>query len=94
MQLKDLINFDDLSRYTQSPVIFNQQKENSMSNFTLDNTINKSKVDFEAEFLLIFRKFTTLEKKLDLIVEALNPDPIDLLSESEKELMDRIVPYK
>tara|TARA_R100001594_G_scaffold140587_1_gene185793 strand:- start:1305 stop:1526 length:222 start_codon:yes stop_codon:yes gene_type:complete len=44
-------------------------------------------IDFETEFLLIFSKMRRIEGKLDIIFKALNPDPVALLSQSERNMM-------
>ena len=90
MKLKDLAGLDDslndLSKYTVNPFIFNQQQETSMSN---NNSIPDSakSIDFETEFLLIFSKMRRIEGKLDLVLRKLDPNPEDLLSTSEINMM-------
>ena len=77
MKLKDLAGldntFNDLSRYAKSPFIFNQQKENYMFRET-------SAKDLED-------KIKSLEAKLDLILAKLDPNPEELLSTSEINMM-------
>ena len=77
MKLKDLAGldntFNDLSRYAKSPFIFNQQQENYMFRET-------STKDLE-------EKLKSLEAKLDLVLAKLDPNPEDLLSTSEINMM-------
>ena len=77
MKLKDLAGldntFNDLSRYAKSPFIFNQQQENHMFRET-------STKDLED-------KLKSLEAKLDLVLRKLDPNPEDLLSTSEINMM-------
>ena len=87
MQLKDLVGLDDLSHYTQSPVIFNQRKENSMSNNKSTDTLEQSIRDVQDKLLI-------LNTKLDVLIRNTNTDPIDLLSESEKEFINQVIPYE
>ena len=44
-------------------------------------------IDFKTEFLLIFTKFEKINEKLDLIIKQLDPNPEDLLSQSEIDMM-------
>ncbi len=44
-------------------------------------------LDLKTEFLLIFIKFEKINAKLDLIINKLDPNPEDLLSTSEINMM-------
>lgn len=51
------------------------------------NTIPQLNTRLDSEFLLIFTKMKSIEKKLDLIFSKLNPNPEELLSTSEINMM-------
>ena len=39
-------------------------------------------------------KLLILNTKLDILIRNTNTDPIDLLSESEKEFINQVIPYE
>tara|TARA_R100000152_G_scaffold20635_1_gene14993 strand:- start:1288 stop:1512 length:225 start_codon:yes stop_codon:yes gene_type:complete len=49
--------------------------------------MSNNQIDLKAEFLLIFTKFEKINEKLDLIINKLDPNPEDLLSTSEINMM-------
>ena len=54
---------------------------------TSTNTLEQSIRDVQDKLLI-------LNTKLDILIRNTNTDPVDLLSESEKEFINTVIPYE
>ena len=55
---------------------------------------NKSTDTLEQSIRNVQDKLLILNTKLDILIRNTNTDPIDLLSESEKEFINTVIPYE
>ena len=55
---------------------------------------NKSTDTLEQSIRDVQDKLLILNTKLDVLIRNTNTDPIDLLSESEKEFINTVIPYE
>ena len=55
---------------------------------------NKSTDTLEQSIRNVQDKLLILNTKLDILIRNTNTDPVDLLSESEKEFINTVIPYE